>query len=60
MKVIAPILYFFILFAVRNSYKVMPEKSWKKEKEVKKTDAKKGAKKGKEKSKNLPPLEGNI
>ena len=38
----------------------MPEKSWKKEKEVKNTDSKKGAKKGKEKSKNLPPLEGNI
>ena len=48
--------YCFYSFAVRNSYKVMPEKSWKKEKEVKKTDAKKG----KKKSTNLPPLEGNI
>jgi len=36
---------------VRNSYKVMPEKSWKKE--AKKPDAKKG----KKKSTNLPPLE---
>lgn len=38
----------------------MPEKSWKKEKEVKKEGKKTDAKKGKKKSSNLPPLEGNI
>lgn len=42
---------------VRSSYKVMPEKSWKKEKEVKKEVKKTDAKKGKKKSSNLPPLE---